>query len=269
MIKLDAFGVEIVDYFLKNDFTKKKHSIDFIVVHYTAGTSSKEAKDTVNGWNNDAGQASANYVVDRTKIVHTVPDDEQVYTWHCGTSGKYYHPTCRNSTSIGIEMQSDYDGKFPGYKNLKYPTDWDKWYIRDEVVENTAKLVAYLMKKYNLTDVDKQVLRHYDVTHKECPYPMVGKNEAKWLEFKKKVKKYLNGSDSEKVVLEMTKDELKKFIEEVISGYGVGLPASTWAVSGIEDAKGYGISDGSNPKKLATREEVMVMALRAIENKKG
>ena len=93
---LDAFGVEIVDYYLKNDFTKKNHSIDFIVVHYTAGVSSAEAKNTVAGWNNNPSQASANYVVDQKKIVHTVPDDEAVYTWHCGTTGKYYHPTCRN-----------------------------------------------------------------------------------------------------------------------------------------------------------------------------
>ena len=264
MIKLDAFGVEIVDYFLKNDLTKRNHSIDFIVVHYTAGTSSSDAKNTVSSWNNDPNQASANYVVDRKKIVHTVADDEAVYTWHCGTSGKYYHPTCRNSNSIGIEMQSDYNGKFPGYKNMKYPEDWDKYYLRDEVVENTAKLVAYLMKKYHLTNVDTQVLRHYDVTHKECPYPMVGKNEDKWLEFKQKVKKYLNGE-----VESMTKAELKEFIEQTVRQMGVGEPTDAWAVSGVESAKALGITDGSNPKRLATREEVMIMAARAAEKNKG
>ena len=259
---LDAFGVEIVDYYLKNDFTKKSHSIDFIVVHYTAGVSSAEARNSVLSWNGDSGQASANYVVDRTKIVHTVPDDEEFYTWHCGTSKKYYHPTCRNSNSIGIEMQSDYDGKFPGYKNMKYPTDWDKYYLMDEVVENTAKLVAYLMKKYNLTDVDKQVLRHYDVTHKECPYPMVGKNENKWVEFKQRVKKYLNGE-----VESMTKEELKKLIEETVKQMGVGEPVDAWASEQVEVAKGLGITDGSNPKRLATREEVMIMAARAASKK--
>lgn len=257
---LDAFGVEIVDYYLKNDLTKRNHSIDFIVVHYTAGTSSSDAKNTVSSWNNDPNQASANYVVDRKKIVHTVADDEAVYTWHCGTSGKYYHPTCRNSNSIGIEMQSDYDGKFPGYKNLKYPTDWDRWYLRDEVVENATKLVAYLMKKYHLSDVDTQVLRHYDVTHKECPYPMVGKNENKWVEFKQRVKKYLNGE-----VESMTKEELKKFIEETVRNMGVGEPADAWASEQVEVAKGLGITDGSNPKRYATREEVMIMAKRAAE----
>lgn len=261
MRKLNAFGVEIVDYFLKNDLTKRTHSIDFIVVHYTAGTSSKEAKDTVNGWNNDPNQASANYVVDRTKIVHTVPDDEAVYTWHCGTTGKYYHPTCRNSNSVGIEMQSDYAGTFPGYKNLKYPEDWDKWYIRDEVVENSAKLVAYLMKKYKLTDVDSQVLRHYDVTHKECPYPMVGKNDTKWTEFKQRVKKYLN----EGVEITMTEAELTAFIEKVVKSMGVGKSADSWAVSQIEEAKAMGLTDGSNPQKLATRQEVMIMAARAAK----
>lgn len=256
---MDAYGVEIVDYYLKNDFTRRKHSINFIVVHYTAGVSSKEAKNTVAGWNNSESQASANYVVDRTKIVHTVPDDEQVYTWHCGTSGKYYHPTCRNSNSIGIEMQSDYDGVFKNYDNLKYPEDWDKWYLREDVVENTAKLVAYLMKKYNLTNVDTQVVRHYDVTHKECPYPMVGKNEGKWVEFKQRVKKYLGVENT------MTEQELKAFIEKTVKEMGRNQPASDWAKEGIEKAKQMGITDGSNPLSIPTRQEVMLMAKRAAE----
>lgn len=258
---MDAFGVEIVDFFLKNDFTRRKHPINYIVVHYTAGVSSKEAKNTVVGWNNSESQASANYVVDRTKIVHTVPDDEQVYTWHCGTSGKYYHPTCRNSNSIGIEMQSDYDGVFKGYDNLKYPEDWDRWYLREDVVENTAKLVAFLMKKYNLTDIDKQVVRHYDVTHKECPYPMVGKYENKWVEFKQRVKKYLH----EGVENTMTKEELKEFIETTVKQMGRNEPASPWAKEGIEKAKEMGITDGSDPLAFATRQEVMLMTKRAAE----
>ena len=119
-----------------------------------------------------------------------------------------------------------------------------------------------LMKKYHLTNVDTQVLRHYDVTHKECPYPMVGKNENKWVEFKQKVKKYLNGE-----VESMTKSELKAFIEETVKQMGVGEPADAWAKEQVEVAKGLGITDGSNPKRLATREEVMIMAARAASKK--
>lgn len=255
---MNVNGVEMVDFFLKNDFTKKSHPINYIVVHYTAGTSSKEAKNTVSGWSNDPSQASANYVVDRNKIVHTVPDDEAFYTWHCGTDGKYYHPKCRNNNSIGIEMQSDYDGVFKGYKNLKYPEDWDKWYLREDVVENTAKLVAYLMNKYGLKDVDTQVLRHYDITHKECPYTMCGKYEKNWVDFKQRVRKYLGDE------IAMGREELEKIIKEVVLNMGKGEPASEWAEEEIKEAMELGITDGSNPMKLATRQEVMCMVKRAI-----
>lgn len=259
---MDINGVNVETYLLKNDFTKMSHPIKYIVIHYTAGISSKEAKNTVSGWNNAVSQASANYVVDRNKIVHTVQDDELVYTWHCGTTGKYYHPKCRNTNSIGIEMQSDYDGVFKGYKYLIYPDDWDKWYIREDVIENTAKLVAYLLHKYNLTDIDSCVLRHYDVTHKECPYPMCGKYEKNWLNFKDRVRYYYSYKNNEDEVENMTKDELKEFIETTVRQMGRGEPASAWAVKEVEEAKRKGITDGSSPLAFATRQEVMCMVNR-------
>ena len=60
----------------------------------------------------------------------------------------------------------------------------------------------------------------------------------------------------------MTKEELKEFIEVTVKNMGVGEPADNWAKSVVENVK---FSDGSNPKKLATRQEVMVMIDRALK----
>ena len=67
----------------------------------------------------------------------------------------------------------------------------------------------------------------------------------------------------------MTKAELKAFIEETVKNMGVGQPVSTWAEGQVKKAIELGITDGSNPKRLATREEVMIMASRAAEKNKG
>lgn len=67
----------------------------------------------------------------------------------------------------------------------------------------------------------------------------------------------------------MTKEELKAFIEETVKQMGVGQPVSTWAEGQVKEAIELGITDGSNPQRLATRQEVMIMAKRAAEINKG
>ena len=75
------------------------------------------------------------------------------------------------------------------------------WYISDKVVNNTIKLVKYLMKKYNIPK--SNVVRHYDISGKLCPgvegwnpdamYDNNGKpinkknNEYEWIKFKSKI----------------------------------------------------------------------------------
>ncbi len=88
--------------------------------------------------------------------------------WHCGTRGKYYHSSCRNDNAIGIELCSEKDNK-------------GKFYFNKETIDNAIKLVKYLMKKYNIPI--KNVLRHYDVTRKNCPAPFVDDVKA-WDNFK-------------------------------------------------------------------------------------
>ena len=42
-------------------------------------------------------------------------------------------------------------------------------------------------------------------------------------------------------------------------------PASQWAQEGLEQAKAKGITDGTRPRSMATREEVALMVIKALE----
>jgi N-acetylmuramoyl-L-alanine amidase CwlA len=93
----------------------------------------------------------------------------------------------RNTNAFGIEMCCTAGN----YK------------VSAKTIKNTAYLTANLCKRLGITakDVDKYVLRHYDVTHKKCPAQMSDKatpsTDADWLDFKAQVKKILGGTTTE------------------------------------------------------------------------
>ena len=172
--------------YTKNNSNRK---IDYIVIHYTAGTTSKKgsALNTVlYTFNNPKTGGSAHYVVDNIEVVQCVEDRNTA--WHCGTTGKYKHSKCRNSNSLGIEICSNHNS-FKGYDLT--PASDKGWYFTEDALNLSAELTANLMVKYNLS-LDR-VIRHYDVTGKDCPSPMVDANKNgpdNWIKFKEKVKKY-------------------------------------------------------------------------------
>ena len=55
------------------------------------------------------------------------------------------------------------------------------WYFEDATVKATIELTKALMQKYSLPA--NHVIRHYDVTGKNCPNPYV-MDEKKWKQFK-------------------------------------------------------------------------------------
>ena len=143
----------------------------YIVVHYVGAVST--AKNNVDYYAREKLQASAHYFVDETSIWQSVLDSNKA--WHCGgglqgTSGHTFYGKCTNSNSIGIEMccKKTADGK---------------WYFEEETIKNTVDLIKYLMKKYDVP-IDR-VIRHYDVTGKNCPAPYVDENE--WSKFKERI----------------------------------------------------------------------------------
>ena len=148
--------------------------VEYIVMHYT-GNKKDIAKNNANYFTSPNREASAHFFVDDSNIYQSVELRDKA--WHCGTSKTYYHASCRNSNSISIEMcctAGDYK-------------------ISTKTQQNAAFLCAHLCKMIGITaaQVDTYVLRHYDVTHKNCPAQMVS-DADEWRTFKIMVKNILN-----------------------------------------------------------------------------
>ena len=68
------------------------------------------------------------------------------------------------------------------------------WYFDAQTVERAAQLVRMLMQTYGVTA--DRVLRHYDVTGKQCPAPLTDENA--WAAFKQtlvQLEEYITPND--------------------------------------------------------------------------
>jgi N-acetylmuramoyl-L-alanine amidase len=152
--------MEIRKLLIDKNYTKdKKITPKYIVIHYTANPGASAYNHYVY-FNREYVGASAHYFVDTKEIVQIL--ENNWYGWHCGAK-TYKHPECRNSNSIGIEMCIEKD-----------------WTLTEIVVDKTIELTKMLMKKYNIPV--SNILRHYDVTGKNCPAPFV-QNPERWQNF--------------------------------------------------------------------------------------
>ena len=150
----------------KNFDSGSINRIKYIVVHFTANNGDTAYGNT-NYFKSYRG-ASAHYFVDENSAYQSVEDKN--IAWHCGAK-KYKHSTCRNSNSLGVELCSRKDSK-------------GNYYFMDKTVDNAVELVKMLMAKYNVPIAN--VIRHYDVTGKNCPEPFV-KNIEAWQNFKNRL----------------------------------------------------------------------------------
>ena len=154
---------------LSNHITKianKKN--EYIVLHYTAGSTSAPGSALRTKSVFTTRQASSDFVVDDATILQLNPDLDNYGTWHCGdkkytnSKGGSLYGRCTNRNSIGIEICS----------NLKKGTsvqvgNHEGWSYSESTLNNVVTLVKALMKKYNIP-LDR-VIRHYDVSGKTCP----------------------------------------------------------------------------------------------------
>lgn len=140
-------------------------SIKYIVIHYTANNGDTAFGNAKYFRGNKNLQASAHYFVDENEVWQSVKESDTAF--HCGAK-HYRHPECRNGNAIGVELCSR--------KSLV-----GEYYFKEETVRRATELVRSLMKKYNV-DVN-HVLRHYDVTGKNCPAPFV-ESTGLWVDFK-------------------------------------------------------------------------------------
>ena len=182
-------NINIIKDFLKVHITPKtRTSIKYLVIHFTAGSSSKPGRAKSAKHTFETSQASADFCVDDRDIVQFNPDPYKYYCWAVGNS----KTDITNSNSISIEICSN----IKSGRSVKY-ANTDGWYFTKETLENVKKLAKYLMKKYNIPK--NRVVRHFDVNSKNCPgiigwntgslYDDNGKkigqnNDSEWLKFK-------------------------------------------------------------------------------------
>lgn len=132
-----------------------------VVIHYTAnpGSTAQDNRDYFNGLQySEQTEASSNFIVGLDgEIIQCVP------TWEIA-----YASNERNADTVSIEVcHPDETGKFT-----------------DATYRSLVQLTAWLCVKFDLKE--DQIIRHYDVTGKNCPKYFV-ENEDAWEMFKDNV----------------------------------------------------------------------------------
>ena len=249
--------------------------IDFLVIHYTAGGSSRKgvARNVASMFANpNSRDASADFIVDDYECVQYNPDIKNRYTYAVGgglqgnAGGGKFYGKCKNYNSISIEICSSSTNN-----DLRYPNT-SNWYFTDATINNAIELARYLMKKYNIPE--DHLIRHYDVNQKLCPgirgWNKESGSEAKWIAFKNSV---LNDVKKENE-LDMTKQEFLNSLtnEEAYqlllkANTHIGqLPESDWSVTEghWQKAEKNNVVNGSRPRSFITREEFVAVLGRVL-----
>ena len=149
------------EYLTINEFSRPGiplEKVNGIVVHYIGnpGTTAEQNRSYFNNLaKTGETSASSHFIVGLNgEIIQCVPLNEIAY---CSNT--------RNDDTISIECcHPDESGQFT-----------------EETYQSLVKLVAWLCSEYNLGG--EEVIRHYDITGKECPRYFV-ENEEAWIQFK-------------------------------------------------------------------------------------
>jgi N-acetylmuramoyl-L-alanine amidase len=206
--------VKVVKNYVKvNQYTRpglKLAGVKGIVMHWTAtpGASALNERNYFNGTCiADKRYASAHYFVDRKEAQHIIPENEVAYHAHdqnrCYVS--FLKPNA-NTTAIGVEMCVEKDGK-----------------IHSQTIQNAAELVADLCKRYGLST--NKIVRHYDVTNKNCPAPWVS-DSSQLTAFRKKVDSLLG----KKTVSKTTPDKKSSSSSKKQTSKKYTLPSGIYKV---------------------------------------
>lgn len=166
------FSVELLT---PNEYSRPQtalEQVNGIVVHYTAnpGTTAEQNRSYFESLaETKETHASSHFVIGiEGEIIQCIPCKEIAYA-----------SNERNADTISIECCiPDETGKFT-----------------DATYESLVELVAWLMGRYDLTTDD--VIRHYDVTGKNCPKYFV-ENSGAWSAFKEDLLTYIDSCGIEK-----------------------------------------------------------------------
>lgn len=124
-----------------------------LVIHWTGNINrGADAEANARFFHNRSGTyGSAHYTLDSDIIYRVIPENEMAY--HVGAK-KYYTTkfgSYPNNALIGLEICVNID------------TDWKKTY------DNAVRFAAAICLRYGWLDPWNVLVRHYDVTRKDCP----------------------------------------------------------------------------------------------------
>ncbi len=140
----------------------KNREIKYLVIHYTAGGSSKGDADLNIRKTFINREASADFVVDDNSMLQVNPDPRNYYCWAVGDKGDGRKHTIYNKDCISIEICSNLTkGTTAAVPNH------NGWYFTEETLNNAVILAKLIMQTYNI-DIN-HVIRHFDITGKLCP----------------------------------------------------------------------------------------------------
>ncbi len=203
--------------------------VSFLVFHYVGATGGAEANAKYYGRTPGIG-ASAHYFVGHASegaaIWQSVAEADTA--WHCGAK-RYRHPTCRNSNSIGIEMCCHLDAQ-------------GSWTIDEATMAAAAELGRDIMARYGIPL--ENVLRHYDVTGKLCPRPLI--DDGKWAAFKARLEET------------MTQEQFNSMMDTYLAQLRA-QEVSDWGEAAWKKAMAAGVFDGTAPQASLTREQAALV----------
>ena len=185
--RLAKLGIELHDIIAENEYQVPAHnanSHEYFAVHYLG----------VNGENPylyGGGYGGTFYVSKSGEVYQAAKVTDKL--WHVGASSgfSYIHPDARNNNTIGVECAT--------YTSSGRNDDDETWYFTEATQVAAAKLAACVALEYNIP-LD-HILRHGDITTKNCPSPLkrdAGKGTNwTWEKFKSEVARYMGGGTDE------------------------------------------------------------------------
>ena len=142
--------------------------IRYIVIHYTSNEGDTAQNNLDYFANVNEKETGAHFLVDKKgKVGKTIAMNGTAWAvgrdYRSGRKGEAtYFGKCTNANSVSIELC-----------DCCTDTHWEQMLA-------TRKLVKYIQKKCPNA---KTIIRHWDVNGKNCPAPMVGKDNEKWVLF--------------------------------------------------------------------------------------
>ena len=157
---------------------QKKSNVKYIPIHNTGNKGKDTAYANANYFCNNKGRyGGAHFIIDLDGIIYQCGRLTDAcysvggvkYSNCSNTGGGKYYEKCNNYNQVSIELAGIVDNE---------PTK--------QQIASTKAMIEYIQKYCRNA---KNIIRHFDVTGKDCPQRYSGKENAQsWETFKKKIK---------------------------------------------------------------------------------